>query len=188
MYIKEITIDGFKSYAQRVVVPDFDRYFNAITVRMREGGEKAVFARRMRARLRFFFLTSPASRHAPPSFLPHNRASTGRASPTSWTPSSLCWASRTCPRCVWGNGSISLAAVASPVVVPSPTPLTPSHPSLNNKHTRHQQVRANSLQELVYKQGQAGVTKATVSIVFDNTDKANRWGREEGGLRQRREG
>lgn len=35
------------------------------------------------------------------------------------------------------------------------------------------QVRANSLQELVYKQGQAGVTKATVSIVFNNTDKAN---------------
>ena len=33
------------------------------------------------------------------------------------------------------------------------------------------QVRANSLQELVYKQGQAGVTKATVSIVFDNHDK-----------------
>jgi structural maintenance of chromosome 2 len=35
------------------------------------------------------------------------------------------------------------------------------------------QVRANSLQELVYKQGQAGVTKATVSIVFNNSDKAN---------------
>lgn len=35
------------------------------------------------------------------------------------------------------------------------------------------QVRANSLQELVYKQGQAGVTKASVSIVFNNTDKAN---------------
>ncbi len=32
-------------------------------------------------------------------------------------------------------------------------------------------MRANSLQELVYKQGQAGVTKATVSIVFDNHDK-----------------
>ena len=28
-----------------------------------------------------------------------------------------------------------------------------------------------SLQELVYKQGQAGVTKATVTIVFDNSDK-----------------
>ena len=32
-------------------------------------------------------------------------------------------------------------------------------------------MRANSLQELVYKQGQAGITKATVSIVFDNRDK-----------------
>ncbi|KJE88760.1 hypothetical protein CAOG_00350 [Capsaspora owczarzaki ATCC 30864] len=33
------------------------------------------------------------------------------------------------------------------------------------------QVRAGNLQELVYKQGQAGVTKATVTIVFDNMDK-----------------
>lgn len=31
MYIEEVTIDGFKSYAQRVKVPNFDRYFNAIT-------------------------------------------------------------------------------------------------------------------------------------------------------------
>ena len=31
MYIEEVTIDGFKSYAQRVRVPNFDRYFNAIT-------------------------------------------------------------------------------------------------------------------------------------------------------------
>ncbi|XP_019850315.1 PREDICTED: structural maintenance of chromosomes protein 2-like [Amphimedon queenslandica] len=33
------------------------------------------------------------------------------------------------------------------------------------------QVRAGSLQELVYKGGQAGVTKATVTITFDNSDK-----------------
>ncbi|ELU17997.1 hypothetical protein CAPTEDRAFT_76358, partial [Capitella teleta] len=33
------------------------------------------------------------------------------------------------------------------------------------------QVRATNLQELVYKNGQAGVTKATVSVTFDNTDK-----------------
>ena len=33
------------------------------------------------------------------------------------------------------------------------------------------QVRAGSLQELVYKGGQAGVTKATVTITFDNHDK-----------------
>ena len=35
------------------------------------------------------------------------------------------------------------------------------------------QVRAGSLQELVYKQGQAGVSKASVSIVFSNSDKLN---------------
>ena len=33
------------------------------------------------------------------------------------------------------------------------------------------QVRASNLQELVYKAGQAGVTKATVTITFDNSDK-----------------
>lgn len=32
-------------------------------------------------------------------------------------------------------------------------------------------VRATNLQELVYKNGQAGITKATVSITFDNADK-----------------
>lgn len=32
-------------------------------------------------------------------------------------------------------------------------------------------MRAGSLQELVYKGGQAGVTKATVTITFDNNDK-----------------
>ncbi|XP_062455354.1 structural maintenance of chromosomes protein 2 [Rhea pennata] len=33
------------------------------------------------------------------------------------------------------------------------------------------QVRAANLQDLVYKSGQAGITKATVSITFDNSDK-----------------
>jgi len=32
-------------------------------------------------------------------------------------------------------------------------------------------VRATNLQELVFKNGQAGITKATVSITFDNNDK-----------------
>ena len=31
MYIKSITIDGFKSYAEKTTVNDFDRSFNAIT-------------------------------------------------------------------------------------------------------------------------------------------------------------
>jgi len=33
-------------------------------------------------------------------------------------------------------------------------------------------VRANSLQDLVYKRGQAGITKASVTIVFNNEDRA----------------
>ena len=31
MHIKEVVIDGFKSYAQRTVVSGFDESFNAIT-------------------------------------------------------------------------------------------------------------------------------------------------------------
>ena len=46
------------------------------------------------------------------------------------------------------------------VLQPSPPPISPT------------QVRATNLQELVYKNGQASITKATVSIKFDNTDKA----------------
>lgn len=34
-------------------------------------------------------------------------------------------------------------------------------------------VRAQSLQDLIYKRGQAGVTKASVTIVFDNSDKSH---------------
>ena len=33
-------------------------------------------------------------------------------------------------------------------------------------------VRAQNLQDLIYKRGQAGVTKASVTIVFDNRDKS----------------
>nr|WJN25076.1 condensin complex subunit [Moesziomyces parantarcticus] len=33
-------------------------------------------------------------------------------------------------------------------------------------------VRANNLQDLIYKRGQAGITKASVTIVFDNTDRS----------------
>ena len=68
--------------------------------------------------------------------------------------------------------SIRLAALALPWLWSfsnTPSPFLPS------------QVRANSLQELVYKQGQAGVTKATVSIVFDNRDKERRCARAQRG-------
>lgn len=43
----------------------------------------------------------------------------------------------------------------------------------NPPHSPPPQVRAQSLQELVYKQGSAGITKASVSITFHNDDPAN---------------
>ena len=36
-----------------------------------------------------------------------------------------------------------------------------------------QHVRVSNLQELIYKQGNAGVAKAIVTITFDNTNKKN---------------
>ncbi|KAL6131925.1 hypothetical protein ACLB2K_070298 [Fragaria x ananassa] len=89
MYIKEVTLDGFKSYATRTVVPGFDRFFNAITG-LNGSGKSNIL-------------------------------------------DSICF--------VLGITNLP-------------------------------QVRAANLQERVYKQGQAGITKATVSIVFDNSDRA----------------
>ncbi|XP_057838463.2 structural maintenance of chromosomes protein 2-1 [Cryptomeria japonica] len=89
MYIKEVCLEGFKSYATRTVVPNFDPFFNAITG-LNGSGKSNIL-------------------------------------------DSICF--------VLGI-------------------------------TNLQQVRASNLQELVYKQGQAGVTKATVSIVFDNSDRS----------------
>ncbi|KAI4332735.1 hypothetical protein L6164_017619 [Bauhinia variegata] len=89
MYIKEVCLEGFKSYANRTVVPGFDPFFNAITG-LNGSGKSNIL-------------------------------------------DSICF--------VLGI-------------------------------TNLQQVRASNLQELVYKQGQAGITKATVSILFDNSDRS----------------
>ncbi|XP_041357437.1 structural maintenance of chromosomes protein 2-like [Gigantopelta aegis] len=88
MYIKCITIDGFKSYAQRTEINDFDPLFNAITGLNGSGKSNILDA--------------------------------------------ICFL-------------------------------------LGITNLTH--VRASNLQDLVYKSGQAGVTKATVSITFDNLDK-----------------
>jgi structural maintenance of chromosome 2 len=34
-------------------------------------------------------------------------------------------------------------------------------------------MRAQNQQDLIYKRGQAGITKASVTIVFDNSDREN---------------
>ena len=85
MFIQEVIIDGFKSYAQRTVVSGFDPQFNAITGLNGSGKSNILDA--------------------------------------------ICF--------VLGISNLT-------------------------------QVRVGNLQELVYKQGQAGVTKATVTIVFNN--------------------
>ncbi|KAG8391593.1 hypothetical protein BUALT_Bualt01G0203600 [Buddleja alternifolia] len=89
MHIKEICLEGFKSYATRTVVPGFDPYFNAI-IGLNGSGKSNILG-------------------------------------------SICF--------VLGI-------------------------------TNLQQVRASNLQELVYKQGQAGITKSTVSVVFNNSDRS----------------
>ncbi|NXE94439.1 SMC2 protein, partial [Menura novaehollandiae] len=89
MHIKSIVLEGFKSYAQRTEINDFDPLFNAITG-LNGSGKSNIL-------------------------------------------DSICF--------VLGISNLS-------------------------------QVRASNLQDLVYKNGQAGITKATVSINFDNSDKS----------------
>ena len=90
MYLLEVVIDGFKSYAVRTTVSGFDPEFNAITG-LNGSGKSNIL-------------------------------------------DSICF--------VLGISNLS-------------------------------QVRASNLQELVYKQGQAGVQKASVTLVFNNDDTAN---------------
>ncbi|XP_068033476.1 structural maintenance of chromosomes protein 2 [Anomalospiza imberbis] len=88
MYIKSIVLEGFKSYAQRTEIKDFDPLFNAITG-LNGSGKSNIL-------------------------------------------DSICF--------VLGINNLS-------------------------------QVRASNMQDLVYKSGHAGITKATVSINFDNSNK-----------------
>jgi len=88
MHIKELIIDGFKSYSQRTIIPDFDKQFNSITGLNGSGKSNIMDA--------ILF--------------------------------------------VLGLSCFSLA-------------------------------RVNNLQELIYKQGHAGITKASVTITFDNREK-----------------
>lgn len=92
MFIREVVIDGFKSYATRTVLQGFDKHFNAITGLNGSGKSNILDA--------------------------------------------ICF--------VLGISNLS-------------------------------QVRVANLQELVYKQGQAGVTKASVTLVFSNVDKKGRY-------------
>lgn len=90
MKVEELIIDGFKSYATRTVISDWDPQFNAITGLNGSGKSNILDA--------------------------------------------ICFV-------------LGITSMAT--------------------------VRAANLQDLIYKRGQAGVTKASVTIVFDNSDKDN---------------
>ena len=90
MFVKEIIIDGFKSYANKTSILGLDRHFNAITG-FNGSGKSNIF-------------------------------------------DALCF--------VMGISSLS-------------------------------NVRATNLQDLIYKKGLAGIDKATVTVIFDNSDKSN---------------
>ena len=146
MYIKEVTIDGFKSYAQRVTLPSFDPGFNAITGL--NGSGKSNILDAICFVLGIKNLAHVSSERAASAF-------------------------------VGGAAAVAAGAQATP---PPPTHNTtqcihntPPYPTPPNPHrqqtpTHLKQVRAGSLQELVYKQGSAGVTKASASITFHNDD------------------
>ena len=115
MYIKQVVLDGFKSYAQRTEISGFDPQFNAITGLNGSGKSNILDA--------ICFLLGITN------------------------------LSQVVTRDLWFGewfcrpfGTVGQCLVAL-------------------------QVRASNLQELVYKGGQAGVTKATVTITFDNSDK-----------------
>ena len=125
MFVKEITVDGFKSYAQRVVIPGFDPQFNAITGL--NGSGKSNILDSICFVLGIQNLQQVRCRHRSGC----SRLSRRHRSALPPARHDLC--SRTSPR-----------------------------PALQVRYER--EIAA-------YKQGQAGITKATVSIVFDNRDK-----------------
>lgn len=104
MFIKEIVLDGFKSYANRTVINGFDPNFNAITG-LNGSGKSNIL-------------------------------------------DSICF--------VLGISQLQNVSFFNTF-------------DLNPNFSK---VRVNNLQELVYKQGQARVTKASVSLIFDNSDKS----------------
>ncbi|RYG51849.1 hypothetical protein EON66_10320 [archaeon] len=96
MYIQEIVVDGFKSYASRTVIGHFDPEFNAITGLNGSGksnildGTWAACRAAARTRVHAVVVAAlPRSCTLPPPY----------RCPSFLQPSALCWASPTCRKC-----------------------------------------------------------------------------------------
>jgi hypothetical protein len=74
----------------------------------------------------------------------------GQASPISWTQYVSCLESQICLR----YAAVNLSYSSAPDVA-----------------FYSMKMRAQNQQDLIYKRGQAGITKASVTIVFDNSDR-----------------
>ena len=116
MWLTEVIIDGFKSYAAREVVSGFDMSFNAITGLNGTGKSNILDA--------------------------------------------ICFV----------LGITNLTQV-SYNFMHLPGPYSTYSIFSHQMSIQFLQVRVSNLQQLVYKQGQAGVTKASVTLVFNNEDK-----------------
>lgn len=114
MWLTEVIIDGFKSYAAREVVSGFDMSFNAITGLNGTGKSNILDA--------------------------------------------ICFVLGITNLTQVGYNFMHLLGPDSTY-------------SIFPSNVQFLQVRVSNLQQLVYKQGQAGVTKASVTLVFNNEDK-----------------
>ena len=164
MYVEEVCIDGFKSYAQRTVVPAFDPLFNAITGL--NGSGKSNILDAICFVLGITNLSQARARRAP-------------RKPTETFRFCSPLRIRVFPRLrrrrffFFCMSFASLTKKPNLARAPSAFSSSPASARLRSNTKRPtSQVRAASLQELVYKQGQAGVTKASVSIVFNNDDRS----------------
>jgi hypothetical protein len=186
MYIKEVSIDGFKSYAQRVTLSNFDPGFNAITglngsgksnildsICFVMGIKNLAQARGRRGRVEpraALRRARCAARAFKRRVLPRAAAAASRSpccGPCSGLQVKHARHQELCSRQQSPAQGARCCATRLRQRRPPPTSARPRRPETPP------QVRAGSLQELVYKQGSAGITKASVSITFHNDDPAN---------------
>uniref|UniRef100_A0A0M3IHY8 Structural maintenance of chromosomes protein 2 n=1 Tax=Ascaris lumbricoides TaxID=6252 RepID=A0A0M3IHY8_ASCLU len=147
MRIKKIEIDGFKSYAQRQVVDGFDAQFNAITGLNGSGKSNILDA------ICFVLGITNLNQMRIKKIEIDGFKSYAQRQVVDGFDAQF--------NAITGlNGSGKSNILDAICFVLGITNLN--------------QVRAVQLSDLVYKQGQAGVTKATVTITFDNTDPKTR--------------
>ena len=181
MHIEEIIIDGFKSYSTRVPVGPFDRQFNAIT----GGVGMACWHGKNPPRTNDFcmpgiLVNSTCSLWIEALLIgreqslltDHHALTTGNWNwVTSAAQPDFSALKKEISDRMYGAGCLVVFAIGGLNGSGKSNILDAICFVLGISNLT--QVRVGNLSELVYKQGQAGVTKASVTIVFNNEDKQN---------------